>query len=235
MKNKGIYLLAFSPHPTDIEMGIGGTIARLAQEGKEVVFVICTNGETSTSNPEMKPGELARIRKREQMEAAKILGVREVIFLDCPDMGLEDTPAFRKEILRLILQYRPEVVSTCDPYFHVYQSNPDHRVLGRVVLDAVWPTALAPNAYLDLQEKGFKLHKVQEIWLWQTELSNTYVDITDTLELKRQAINCRGSERAASFKQETDAGVVERAKAAAKGRNYQYGESYYRREVLQRL
>ncbi len=60
MKNKGTYLLAFSPHPTDIEMGIGGTIARLAREGKEVVFVVCTNGETSTSNPEMKPAELGR-------------------------------------------------------------------------------------------------------------------------------------------------------------------------------
>jgi LmbE family N-acetylglucosaminyl deacetylase len=235
MKNKGTYLLAFSPHPTDIEMGIGGTVAHLIQEGKEVVFVVCTNGETSTSNPEMKPDELARIRKREQMEAAKILGVKEVIFLDCPDMGLEDTPVFKKEILQLILQYSPEIVSTCDPYFHIYQSNPDHRVLGRVVLDAVWPTALAPNAYIDLQEKGYKLHKVQEIWLWQTEQSNTYVDITDSIEQKRLAINCRGSERDTSFKQETDAGVVERAEIAAKGRNYKYGESYYRLKVLQRL
>lgn len=235
MKKKGTYLLAFTPHPTDIEMGMGGTVARLTREGKDVVFVVCTNSETSTSNPEMKPDKLARIRKKEQLAAAEILGVKEVIFLEYPDLGLEDTPAFRKEILRLILKYRPEIVATHDPYYHIYQSNPDHRVLGRVVLDAVWPTAMAPNAYPDLQKQGYKLHKVQEIWLFQAEQNNFFMDITDTLELKRKAINCRGSERAASERQATEAGVVKRAKLAAKGRNYKYGEAFYRLEVLQRL
>ncbi|HTY82201.1 MAG TPA: PIG-L deacetylase family protein [Dehalococcoidales bacterium] len=235
MNNYGIYLLAFTPHPTDIEMGMGGTVARLVKEGKEVVFVVGTNSETSSSNPEMKPDKLARIRKKEQLDSAKILGVKEVVFLDQPDLGLEATPAFKKDILRLILKYRPEVVATHDPYFHIYQSNPDHRVMGRVVLDAVWPTALAPNAYPDLQKEGYTVHKVQQIWLFQSDKNNYYVDITDTLELKKKALDCRGSERAASFRNDAGAGVIERAKLAAKGQDYQYGEAFYKIDVLQRL
>ena len=235
MKNKAVYLLAFSPHPIDTELGIGGTVARLTREGKEVVYVLCTNGDKGSSDPEIMPEKLAAIREQEQLAAAKILGVKEVIFLRHPDLGLEETPEFRQEILRMILEYRPEIVATCDPYHRIYLSNRDHRVLGRVVLDDVWPAAQAPNTYPGLLKQGYQLHKVKEVWLWQSDQPNLRMDISDTFDIKKQAINCHKSQRSAPENPGFDAQIIERATAAAKGENYKYGEAFFRLEVLQRL
>jgi LmbE family N-acetylglucosaminyl deacetylase len=234
VKKKTVYMMAFAPHPLDIEMGIGGTVACWTKEGKNVVCAVCTNGDKGSSDPNMKPEELARIREREQLAAAKLLGVREVIFLRHPDLGLEDTPEFRKEILRLILAYRPEIVATCDPYQR-YLSNRDHRIVGRVVMDAVWPYALAPNTYPDLLEQGFKLHKVKEVLLWQTEEPNYRCDISETFDIKMAALSCHKSQIGdpveATFLEE----LMNFTTQAAKGQNYKLGEAFHRLEVLQRL
>ena len=88
----------------------------------------------------MAPEELAKIREQEQLVAAKLLGVREVVFLRYPDQSLEDTPEFRKEIVRQIRLYRPETVVTADPNRR-YLWHRDHRITGRVVMDAVFPYA----------------------------------------------------------------------------------------------
>ena len=109
-------VLVISPHPDDAEYGVAGTVARWTREGKKVIYVVCTNGDKGSSNPDMKPEDLVEIRKKEQLAAADVLGVSEVIFLGLRDQGLEETPQFRKQIVRLIRQYRPEIVVTSDPY-----------------------------------------------------------------------------------------------------------------------
>jgi LmbE family N-acetylglucosaminyl deacetylase len=234
MKKKTAYMMAFAPHPLDPEMGIGGTVARMTREGKDVVYVMCTNGDKGSSDPNMKPEELAKIREREQLEAAKLLGVKEVIFLRHPDLGLEDTPEFRKEILRLILEYHPEIVATCDPYQR-YLSNRDHRVLGRVVMDAVWPSAQAPNTYRDLLEQGYQLHKVKEVLLWAPEEPNYRCDITETFNIKKAALGCHKSQIGEPMAPWFIEFFMELTTTAAKGQNYQRGEAFHRLEVLQRL
>ena len=105
---KQAQVLVVMPHPDDVESRMGGTVARWTREGKNVVYIVCTNGDKGTSNTNMKPDDLVIIREQEQMSAAKLLGVREVIFLGHPDQALEDTTEFRKEIVRLIRMYRPE-------------------------------------------------------------------------------------------------------------------------------
>ena len=234
MKKKAAEILAFAPHPLDIEMGMGGTIARFIREGKNVVYVICTNGDKTSSDPNMMPEELAVIRKQEQLNAAKLLGVGEVIFLHYPDLGLSYTPEFRKDILRLILEYRPEIVATCDPYER-YLSNPDHRITGQVVMDAVWPCALAPNTYRDLLRQGYKLHKVKEVLLWQTEEPNYYCNITDTFDTKMAALSCHKSQVGDPPETEFIELVTGLNTKAAAGQKYKLGEAFHRLEVLQRL
>ena len=227
-------MLAFAPHPLDFEMGMGGTIARLIQEGKEIVSVICTNGDKGSSDPSMKPQDLEKIREREELAAAKILGVKEVIFLRHNDLGMEDTPEFRKEILRLILEYRPEIVATCDPS-QGYLSNRDHRIVGRVVLDAVWPYALAPNTYPDLLKRGLQLHKVKKVWLWQTEAPNFRCDIGATFDTQLAALSCHKSQIGDPSEAEFIQYLMELSKKAAEGQNYERGEAFHQLDVLQRL
>ena len=151
-----------------------------------------------------------------------------------PDLGMEYTPEFRKEILKLVLEYRPEVVVTCDPFFPRYLSNPDHRVTSRAVLDTVWPYTLAPNTYIDLLEQGLQPHKVQELLLWSTEEHNHHVDITDTFDLKLEAVKCHQSQ-VGVLPSGWDERLRQRTQAAARDEDYELAESFYRIEVLQRL
>ena len=235
MNNKAIYAMVITPHPADIEFGIGGTVARWRKEGKEVVYVVCTNGDKGSSDPNMKPDVLAGIREEEQLAAAKILGVDQVLFLRHPDLGLQDTPEFRKEILRLILLYRPEVVATCDPYNPKYFSNPDHRVLGRVVMDVVWPMAQAPNTYPDLLKEGLQLHKVKQMLLWQTAEPNFRSDISDLFELKMKAVNCMQTQIGPRGNPDFLEQLIKMNQEAGKAENYAYAEAFNRMDVLQRL
>lgn len=234
---KGVYMLAFSPHGIDTEWGIGGTVARMAlREGKEVVYVVATNGDKGSSDPNMKAEELARIREEEQIAAADILGVKEVVFLRHPDLGLEYTFEFRKEILRLILEYRPEIVATCNPYRgQRFFSNSDHRVLGQIVLDAVWPCAIAPNTYRDLLEQGYQLHHVKEVLLWQSEDANYVSDISDTFDIKMAAFRCHKSQIGDPVEPHFAERLMDRATTGAKGQTFKLGEPFRRLEVLQRL
>ena len=64
------YLLVISPHPDDCEFGVAGTVARLVKEGKQVVYIICTNGDKGTSDRNLKPEELALFREKEQLAEA---------------------------------------------------------------------------------------------------------------------------------------------------------------------
>ena len=67
-----------TPHPDDAEFGVAGTVARWTKQEKRVVYVVCTNGNKGTSDPDVKPDELAETRQKEQRAAAGVLGVREV-------------------------------------------------------------------------------------------------------------------------------------------------------------
>ena len=155
MTTKPAQVVVVTAHPDDAEFGAAGTVARWVREGKDVVYVVCTNGDKGTSDPNMKPAELAKVREKEQLAAAELLGVREVIFLHHPDQSIEDTPEFRKELVRLIRMYRPETVVTADPYRR-YLWHRDHRIVARVTLDAVFPYARDVHAYPDLLGEGLQ-------------------------------------------------------------------------------
>jgi LmbE family N-acetylglucosaminyl deacetylase len=244
MTNIPVYALTISPHPHDTEWGIGGTAAKWTAEGKRVVCVVCTNGDKGSGNPDFKPEELAKTRKKEQAAAAKILGIKEVVFLDQPDLGLEDTPALRKQLLKQILTYRPEIVATRDPYNGRYVSNRDHRILGRLVMDMVWPYAQAPNTFPDLLAEGLLPHKVKEMLLWSPDQPNYRLDITDTYEKKKSALRAHktqiidwidppgGYEEADKnfFKM-----IDERNAAAAEGTAFKYAEAFVRVPIPPRL
>ena len=67
--------LFVAPHPDDIEIAVGSTVARLAREGKDVYYLVCTDGRFGTEDENMSPETLVKIRRDEQLASAKILGV----------------------------------------------------------------------------------------------------------------------------------------------------------------
>ena len=228
MTTKPAQVMVVTPHPDDAEFGVAGTVVRWTREGKDVIYVVCTNGDKGTSDINMKPEQLAKIREEEQLAAARLLGVRETIFLRHPDQSLEDTPEFRKEIVRLIRTYKPETVVTADLYRR-YLWHRDHRITSQVTLDAIFPYARDLYAYPDLLEEGVQPHKVKEILLWGSEDSNYRLDITDTFDIKMAALRCHQSQVGSA--PEMEVWLRERAKQMAEGEHYELAEAFHRVEV----
>ena len=218
-------VMVVTPHADDAEFGVAGTVACWVREGRQVVYVVCTNGDKGTSDPGMNPEELAIIREQEQLAAAKLLGVREVIFLCHPDQSLEDTPEFRKEIVRLIRIYRPETVVTADPYRR-YVWHRDHRITGLVALDAVFPYARDFFSYPDLIAEGLLPHKVKEMLFWGAEDINYRTNVTDTFDLKLAALRCHKSQVGSN--PELEKRLKQRHEALAEGTNFQLAEAFHR-------
>lgn len=231
MTVKQAQVMVVTPHPDDAEFGVAGTVARWVKEGRDVVYVVCANGDKGTSDINVKPEELVRIREQEQLAAARLLGVREVIFLHHPDQSLEDTPEFRKEIVRLIRIYRPEVVVTADPYRR-YVWHRDHRITGQVTLDAVFPYARDHLSYPDLIKEGLYPHKVREILLWASEDVNYRSDITKTFHLKLTALRCHKSQVGHIPPQELEERLRQRQMIMAEGEDFQLAEAFHRVEIL---
>ncbi len=227
---KQAQVMVVTPHPDDAEFGVAGTVARWTGEGKDVIYVVCTNGDKGTSDTNMKPDELARIREQEQMAAAKLLGVKEVIFLRYPDQTLEDTSEFRKKIVRLIRMYQPETVVTADPYRR-YLWHRDHRIAGRVTLDAIFPYARDLYSYPDLLEEGLQPHKVKEVLLWGSEDSNYRSNITDTFDIKIAALRCHKSQISDNPSTRLEERMRERCKMLAQGEDYELAEAFHRVEI----
>ena len=227
---KPVRVMVVTPHPDDAEFGVAGTVARWTREGKDVIYVVCTNGDKGTTDPNMKPEELAKIREKEQLAAAKLLGVREVIFLRYPDQTLEDTPEFRKEIVRLIRMYKPETVVTADLYRR-YLWHRDHRITSQVTLDAIFPYARDMLSYPDLLEQGLQPHKVKEVLLWGAEEPNYRSNITDTFDIKIAALRCHKSQVVNNPSSEMEGWLRERAKNMAKGEDYELAEAFHRLEI----
>jgi LmbE family N-acetylglucosaminyl deacetylase len=232
MEDKKADVLVITPHPDDAEFGAAGSVAGFTQEGNSVVYVVCSNGDKGTDDLNMKPEELAKLREKEQLAAADVLGVREVIFLRYPDQGLEDTPEFRKDIVRQIRIFKPDLIITADPYRRYFWHR-DHRIVGRVVLDAIFPYARDVWAYPDMIEEGLMPHRVNEVWLWASEGSdiNLRRDITKTYNLKVKALKCHKSQVKEPLSKEVERWLCARAKELAKGEKFKLAEGFHQVEV----
>jgi LmbE family N-acetylglucosaminyl deacetylase len=223
-------VLVIAAHPDDSEFGAAGTVARWVQAGRRVTYVVCTSGEKGTSDPSLTPELLAPIREEEQRAAARTLGVQEVMFLRQPDQGLEDTAEFRKLIVRMIRTVRPKIVMSSDPYRR-YIWHRDHRIIGQVVLDAVFPFARDHLAYPDLLAEGLAPHKVQELYFWGTEDINHRSDITATFDLKIAALRCHASQ-IREFKRGDPADWLrQRCREMAAGESFGLAEAFHRVEA----
>ena len=134
--------LVVTPHPDDAEGGCGATMAKwIAESGTKVVILMCTNGNKGTGDRSFTPESLAATREIEQQNAADVLGVSEVVFLRYGDGELEDTHAYRGQVVREIRRHKPEVMFGIDPYRVTSHTHRDHRHSGQAALDAAFSYA----------------------------------------------------------------------------------------------
>ena len=219
-------VLVVAAHPDDPEFLAGGTVARLAKEGREIAYVIVTNGNKGSGDRKITSDQLIPIREDEQRRAARVLGVGHVEFLGYEDGELEDTRALRRDVTHQIRRWRPDLIMTLSPY-RTYNNFPgwhrDHRVTGRVVLDCVYPLARDHLAFPELPSE-YEPHTVGEVHLIQWEHPQLVVDITDNMGLKLEAIRCHASQ-VGDFKA-VEVRMRNRAAILGKEKGYSYAEGF---------
>lgn len=180
-------------HPDDAEFMCGGTVAKWCAEGWNVTYVLVTGGDKGTHDPAMHPEKLAAIREEEQRQACRVLGVRDCIFLGYPDGFTNDDHELRGQIVRLLRMYRPDVVITWDAWRPGFNHR-DHRNVGTVVSDAIYPLVRDRLFYERDEEDGLESHQVNEVLLAGAEKPDYVVDITAHWETKIEAILCHTSQ-----------------------------------------
>lgn len=191
-------VLVVAAHPDDIEFGAAGTVARWVNEGARVHYLLVTRGDKGSDDPATDAAALAQLREGEQRAAAAEIGVEGVDFLDEPDGQVEASLAMRERITYAIRALQPEIVMTHDPTVvfvnNEWVNHPDHRAVGQVTVDAVFPTARDPLNFRQHIDQGLAPWKVAELYLWSTNEANQIVDISDTLERKIAALEHHASQ-----------------------------------------
>ena len=210
-------------HPDDLEFSSGGTVAKLTEAGKRVVLVQVTSGDRGTSDRSTRPEQIAAIREEEEREAARRLGIAEVVFLRYPDGEVPNDVKLRGEITKMIRTHRPDVIITHDG-FRPYALHPDHRHVGIATTDAVYPCARDPWAYPEQIEAGLETWKVAEIWYFGPEHPDKFVDVTGTFARKIDAL--RAHETQVGHSEGWEERVTERSREVAKDQPFELAETF---------
>lgn len=215
-------VLVIAAHPDDPEFGCAGTIAKWADQGQEIRYLLLTSGDQGNRDRSIHPSEMALIREKEQREAAKVLGVHEVEFLRYPDGMLENTMELRRRLCGIIRRHRPHVVVTIDPW-RPYQLHPDHRAAGFAALDAV-RGAHAWNLFPE-QLVGLEPWRVQRVYLFWTASPDYWEDVSDYMARRLEALRCHASqmrERGDIYEKR----LRDAARAAGEPLGYRYAEAF---------
>jgi len=171
-------ILAFGAHPDDVELGCGGTIAKLISEGKTCAIVDLTRGELGTRGTDLT-------RKKEATEAAKILGVSARENLGLKDGFLVNSEEYQMEIVKMVRKYRPEIVLANA----IDDRHPDHAKGAKLASDACFLAGLRKietvldGEYQEVWRPKHIFHYIQ----WKNIEPEFVIDISDHLNKKIEA------------------------------------------------
>lgn len=223
-------VLTINAHPDDQEFTIGGTLAKWARMGTEIICVCITSGDSGSNDrteATMTKSRLVEIREQEQRNACTVLGVQETVFLHYPDGMLQPTIELRRDLARLIRKYKPDAIICGDPttrfFGNSYMNHPDHRAAGDAACDAAFPSAGTRFIFPELLIEGYEPHQVSRVFLHGSDKSDVWIDISDTLEIKVRALKQHPSQLGDWDPMER---MQEWARDEGKERGVPYAESY---------
>lgn len=180
--------LAVGAHPDDIEFGCGATLAKWAAAGCRVHHLVLTDGSKGTWDPSADIAELKKVRQEEQLQAARLLGGRDVTFLDRVDGELDSGVETRKAVCEVIRRVRPDVLLGHDPWRR-YRLHPDHRHAGWLVTDGL----VAARDQTFFPDTG-AAHRPASLLLWEADLPNHVEDVAGHFADKLAALMAHRSQ-----------------------------------------
>ncbi|QGQ46669.1 bacillithiol biosynthesis deacetylase BshB1 [Metabacillus sediminilitoris] len=180
--SKTLDILAIGAHPDDVEIGMGGTIAKYSKLGHKIGICDLTMAELSSNGT-------VSIRQQEAKRAGEILGITNRIQLQLPDRGLLLTEAAIKSIVTIIREYQPKIVFI--PYFE--DRHPDHGNCSRLVEEAVFSAGI--KKYKDEMEQ--LPHRVQSTFYYMINgfhKPDFVIDISHTINQKLSSLRAYESQ-----------------------------------------
>jgi LmbE family N-acetylglucosaminyl deacetylase len=177
--------LCIAAHPDDLDFFAAGTVLLMTRRGVAVDLVVATSGDKGSRDGATSGADLAATREGEQLASAELLGVGSVEYLRHRDAELVDSLELRRELVREIRRSRPDVLLAFDPT-PGYRQHPDHRVIGRVAMDAAWPCARDPLTYPEMGPP----HETAEAWLFGGPSGariDLEIDVSEVLDVKIRA------------------------------------------------
>lgn len=225
-------VLAVFAHPDDMDFGASGTIAKWAARDAAITYLICTDGSKGSDDPAMTPRRLAALRREEQIAAAKILGVSDILFLGHPDGALVADLKLKEEIVRVIRVKKPELVITLDPAFlyslaRGFINHADHRAVGSAAMDAVFPLARDRLNFPQHEKQGLKPHKVKTLFLVSFDEPTHLENISGSINKKLAALKAHRSQVGPDALQRTK----QRGAALGKRGRMRYAEGFKRLNI----
>ena len=175
--------LFIGPHPDDIEIGAGATVSRLTALGKQVSFLICTDGRFGDENTSLRDDALIRVRREESIRSAAMLGVTDVRFLELSDGGFYTREELLTGIARVIGQVQPEAVFAPDPCVDS-ECHMDHLNVGQAVRNLA---CFAPYSGI-MAGYGAESAQVKALALYMTARPNRFVATRGHVEKQLSAI-----------------------------------------------
>jgi len=171
-------ILAFGAHPDDVELGCGGTIAKMITEGKKCVIIDLTKGELGTRGTD-------EIRLEEAAESARILGVSGRENLGMKDGFLINSEEYQMQIVTMIRQYRPEIVLANA----IDDRHPDHAKAAKLISDSCFLAGLRKieTVYNGENQEVWRPKQIFHYIQWKNIQPEFVIDISEHLEKKLQA------------------------------------------------
>ena len=174
--------LCIVAHPDDIEFYCAGVVLMMTGRGVAVDFVLATSGDKGARDTTKSRAKMAQIREREQELAADVSGSSAWCSSGTRMPSWSRDLELREEFVREIRTSKPDVLLTFDPNVP-YRFHPDHRVVGRVALDAAWPSARDPLTF----PKAGPPHETAEAWCFGGLPPTLEVDVGGVLGKKIEA------------------------------------------------
>tara|TARA_A100001037_G_scaffold306191_1_gene349770 strand:- start:11202 stop:11936 length:735 start_codon:yes stop_codon:yes gene_type:complete len=230
LKNKKILIVV--AHPDDIEFRYAGSVAKWIHDQNEVEYCIATSGEkgfNSNGKEILSCEKRQEIRESEQISAAEVVGVKRIHFLKFPDGELENNAFLRKEIVKLIRIFKPQIVVSGDPSMNSYDSFPgyhsDHLAIAAAVFESLYPACGNENFFPELISEEKLMPFTPKLAMFgNSQNADTWTDIEDFFEIKMKALACHKSQ--IEDIQEIIPRIMERSKEYGKQAGLNFAESF---------
>ena len=176
--------LIISPHPDDLEIGMGGSAAKMIDGGAEVVSLVVTDGRRSTSASGLSEDQVAELRKDEVREAASILKLHDLILLGLHDAAGDDNRIkLQDELKKAIKRFQPREIYIPHPEI---DKHPTHREVSRAVIDTL----------KEMSDAGEDIP--QHVWCYEVWTPFPHYDriedVSHFIEFKSASINAHKSQ-----------------------------------------